>query len=290
MTDAFDLLWKPLLEASAQTITGAIGGYAFSKALEKLLERNRFDGPMDFWRRGIAGGLIHDGDQVYIDGLISPYFQLFPGDPFDNGKRWNKLYDFEGTINSEEYQALDFLCGSDAALRLGSLNGETVLGIFARYGYVGDGLVGVAPTSLIRKKFPDFFHPKYYGSRAVIGGKISRCPTQHAVIAKSIASRLDPNKEFSVDYKHLYYLQINSIRLFNRESDKTCSLIGSPWALTDNRSEQYLVQYGYFNDPTELEGCISKIKGAPSWSEAQVFFDDITAPSESLGFKKAFIL
>ena len=35
MIDA--LLWKPLLEASAQTIVGAVGGYAFTKALEAVL-------------------------------------------------------------------------------------------------------------------------------------------------------------------------------------------------------------------------------------------------------------
>src|SRR4051812_24917682 len=124
---ASELLWKPLLEAAAQTIVGAIGGYAFTEALQRVTRHNSFDGAMDLWRRGLHENAIGAGDQIVFDGLISPYSQLFPGDPMDNATRWNQLYSFEGKIDNEEYQAIEFFAGSDAALRIGSLNGETLV-------------------------------------------------------------------------------------------------------------------------------------------------------------------
>src|ERR1700722_146405 len=138
-----ELLWQPLLEAAAQKIVGAIGGYAFTQVLRRATRQNSFDGPMDLWRRGLHENVVGDGDQIVFDGLISPFSQLFPGDPMENAVRWNELYSFQGKISSEEYQAMEFFAGSDAALRIGSLNGETLVGLYARYGFVGEGLVGV---------------------------------------------------------------------------------------------------------------------------------------------------
>jgi hypothetical protein len=291
MTEAYDLLWKPLLEASAQTIVGAIGGYAFNKVLERLQARNHFAGPMDLWKRGIGNNMVQEGDQVYLDGLISPYAQVFPGNPFENGKRWNALYEFEGRISSEQYQALDFFSGTDAALRIGSTNGETLVGLYARYGYVGEGLIGVAPTAMIRKNLPDFLQPRFFGIRAIIGGRLARCPTQHGLVVKEIIRRTGaPEDRIKLDLSKLYYLQINSIKVATKEGERCCSLIGSPWAVTNNSDEQYLVQYGYFDNSTELEGCIDRIRHSPSWQQAAVFFDSIDCPSEELSFKKAFIL
>jgi hypothetical protein len=124
-----DLLWQPLLEAAAQTIVGAVGGYTFTQALKELNRNVTFEGAMDLWRRGLGENVVGDGDQIVFDGLISPYSQLFPGDPMENAVRWNQLYAFQGKINNEEFQAMEFFAGSDAALRIGSLNGETLVGL-----------------------------------------------------------------------------------------------------------------------------------------------------------------
>jgi hypothetical protein len=67
-----ELLWRPLLEAAAQTIVGAIGGYVFTEAIARATRRSIFDGPMDLWRRGFHEKVIEEGDKIIFDGLISP--------------------------------------------------------------------------------------------------------------------------------------------------------------------------------------------------------------------------
>jgi hypothetical protein len=52
--DPNELLWKPLFEAAAQTIVGAIGAYSFGKVLSRVYESNRYDGGMDIWLRACA--------------------------------------------------------------------------------------------------------------------------------------------------------------------------------------------------------------------------------------------
>jgi hypothetical protein len=289
MQEPENFLWKPLLEAAAQTIVGAIGSYAFAKIISKMYERNRFDGAMDFWKRGVMNGTVSDGDTIHFDGLISPYSQLFPGNPFFNARKWSKLYDFKGAITTSDYQAMEFFCGSDAALRIGSLNGETMVGLYHRYGFIGDGLIGVAPTSLIKKKIPNFFHPQFYGARGLISGKLSRCPSQHGHVAQSIAARAGIEINLK-GYVNLWYLQINDIKLYTKAKDTTTSLLGLPWAVTESKSSQYLVQYGYISDETEKKDCIQKITHSKGWNKARVFYDDIENPSLDLSFKKNFIL
>lgn len=289
MNESTTILWKPLLEAAAQTIVGAIGSYTFTKGLVKLYEKNSFDGPMDFWKRGIMTNQLEEGDTVRFDGLISPYSQLFPGNPFYNAKRWNNLYSFPGAITSNEYQAMEFFSGSDAALRIGSLNGETLVGLYHRYGFIGEGLIGVASTKDLLKKISNFFSPKFYGCRALITGKLSRCPSQHGFVAEGIARKagIIINTE---EYKNLWYLQIHSIKLVTKARDSTSSLLGSPWAVTESTSNQYLVQYGYISDDSEKIQCTEKIVKAKAWNKARIFYDDIESPSEKLSFKRQFIL
>lgn len=282
------LLWKPLLEASAQTIVGVVGGYAFSKVLETALYKNLYQGPLDFWMRGIQQGGAVEGDQVYIDGLISPYVQLFPGNPFGNAKKWRNMFAFEGKIDHEKYQAMEFLNGSDSSLRLRSLNGESLVGIFARYGYVGEGLLAVVPTKYILKIIPDFFHPEFYGKVARIGGRISRCPTQHGFVLQGIAAKSSVKVDIS-QYRELYYLQVNSISLKRKATDTTCSLLGSQWSLTDSKDQQYLLEYGHFNDRTELQNCTDSLRARPQWDRTRVYFDEMTAETKDVYFSKNFI-
>lgn len=283
-----NLLWKPLLEASAQTVIGAIGGYACTEFLKRVTAKNTFDGAMDIWLRGIRGKTVGDGDFIVFDGLISPYAQLFPGDPMENAVRWNNLYSFDGKISNEEFQTMEFFAGSDAALRIGSLNGETLVGLYGRYGFIGEGMVGVAPTKLIRSVMPDFFHPNSFGARAKIYGRLALCPAQHGFVVKSIAQKTGVDIGIE-NYGDIYYLQISKIVLATKVSQKTASLLGSAWAVTENAADQYLVQYGYMSEHREISECNNRIASSATWEKARVFYDEMTAPSQSLGFKANFI-
>lgn len=288
MADIVQYLWEPLLEGAAQTLAGAIGAYGVAKVVERLQRHNTFVGPMDFWRRGLQGHLVEEDDNIVFQGLISPYTQLFPGNPMRNGSRWNVLYEFEGKISKEQYQAMDFYAGADVALRLKSLNGETVVGLYQRYGYVGDGIIGVAPTKHLLKKIPNFFDPDFFGAHARVYGKVSRCPSAHFAAAQQIAAKagiaLDKN-----EYKSLYHLNIAKIVLATKEHEQTCTLIGSPWAVTSSKRDQYLVQYGYISEPAERQRCLDRIFSARGWDKARVFFDDIGNPSQELSFGKTYL-
>jgi hypothetical protein len=285
--DSKELLWKPLFEAAAQTIVGAIGAYSFGKVLSRVYESNRYDGGMDIWLRGIHTKKLNEGDSVTIDGLISPYAQLFPGDPTDNAKRWNSLHSFPGRITSKEYQALEFFAGSDSALRVGGINGETIVGIYSRYGFVGEGMVGIIPTRLLLKAVPDIFNTDFVGVHAKIGGRLARCPSQHAFVAQSIATSaniaLDVKK-----YRDLPYIQINSVKPYSSSCQSTTSLLGSVWVATRQPSQQYITEYGYFNNAKERQDCIAKLYQSKAWDRAAVFFDDIACPSKELSFKRLF--
>jgi hypothetical protein len=285
--DPKELLWKPLFEAAAQTFVGAIGTYSFGKLLTKVYESNRYDGGMDIWARGIHTKKLKEGDSVVVDGLISPYAQLFPGDPADNSKRWNSLHSFPGKISSTEYQSLEFFAGSDAALRVGAINGESIVGIYSRYGFVGEGLVGVAPTKLLIAAIPRIFDPEFVGARVRIGGHMARCPSQHAFVAQSIAASANMALDIT-QYRQLPYIQINSIKPYTSPRETTTSLLGSVWVATHQPSQQYVTEYGYFNNAKERQDCVAKLYQSKAWKKAAVYFDDITCPSKSLSFKRLF--
>jgi hypothetical protein len=283
-----ELLWPPLLAAAGKTLVGIIGSYASGRVLARYFQQNTFDGAMDLWHRGIHGNHLTEGERIRLDSLVSPYAQLFPGDPMENGRRWNQLYDFSGRITSAEYQSMEFFAGSDAALRIGSLNGETVVGLYARYGFIGEGLVGVVPTSLVRKALPDFFQPDFIGVRAMVAGRLARCPSQHAYAAQAIAQRVGIRLPLE-GYRSTWYLQIDSIRPFRGASSSTTTLLGSIWAATDVPSEQYLVQYGYLTTKAEHDACVSSLTKERAWRRARVYCDDIDPPDRDLSFKTQFM-
>lgn len=285
--DSKELLWKPLFEAAAQTFVGAIGAYGFERVLSRFYESNRYDGGMDIWERGLRTKKLVEGDDVIIDGLISPYAQLFPGDPADNTRRWNSLHSFSGKITSTQYQALEFFAGSDSALRVGYINGESLVGIYNRYGFVGEGLVGVAPTKLLLKAVPNIFDADFVGVHARISGKLGRCPSQHMLVARTIAASASIKLDTAV-YKTLPYVQINSIKPYKSANKVPCSLLGSVWVATNQPSQQYLSEYGYFNNPKERLECVTKLCSSKLWKNAAVYFDDIACPSKDLSFKRTF--
>ncbi len=281
-----DLLWKPMFEAAAQTFVGAIGTYSFGKILSRVYESNRYDGGMDVWLRGIHGKKLSEGDSLVIDGLLSPYAQLFPGDPSENARRWNGLHSFSGKITSAQYQTLEFFAGSDSALRIGGINGETIVGIYNRYGFVGEGMIGIVPTKLLLKAVPDIFNPDFVGTHARISGHLARCPSQHAFVAKSIAASIAMPLDVKA-YRHLPYVQVNSIKPY-AASKQTMSLLGSVWVATQQPSEQYISEYGYFSDARERQDCISRLYQSKIWKKASVYFDEIGCPSKELSFKSLF--
>ena len=90
-----EIIGQPLLEAAAQTFVCAIAGYSFNKMNNRIYGDNSFDGPFDLWQRGIHCQNITYEDTIAFDGLLSPYIQLFPRDPYENAVRWNSLYSFE---------------------------------------------------------------------------------------------------------------------------------------------------------------------------------------------------
>ena len=286
MIENTELLWKPLLEATAQTIVGALGAYAIKEVSGRFFRENTFESPMDLWKRGIHNHSIEIGDKIRMECLISPYTQLFPCDPFENAKLWRNLYTFDGKITAQEYQAMEFYVGADETLRVGSLNGETLVGLYYRYGYIGEGIIGVVSTTKLLKLIPDFFHKDCFGTRAMVFGTVELCPTQHGFVAQGIASKAGIDIS-SVDYQKLPYININSIRLNNK--DKTCSLLATPWAVTDDPEAQYLIQYGYLDRPEEMVTCINNIQRAEAWDSVRVFFDDLKAPSPNIMFKNVFL-
>lgn len=279
-------LWEPLLESTAQTIVGAIGAFAIKEISSKFYAQNTFESPMDLWKRGIHNHSIEIGDRIKLECIISPYTQLFPCDPFENAKLWRNLYTFEGKVSAQEYQAMEFYVGADETLRIGSFNGETMVGLYYRYGYIGEGIIGVIPTQILKKAIPNFFEKDFFGTRIIAKGTIELCPAQHGFVAQGIAKKAGISIG-ETDYSKLPYLNINSIKVFHK--DTTCSLLGTPWAVTDNLDEQYLLQYGYLDQRDELQICLFNIQHNLSWNNVKVFFDDLSAPTEEIKFKKKYL-
>ena len=284
-----EIIGQSLLEAAAQTFVGAIAGYSFDKLKNGIYKDNSFDGAFDLWQRGIHCKNVNFGDTIAFDGLLSPYVQLFPRDPYQNAVRWNTLYSFDGEINSKEFRNLEFYAGSDETIRTGSLNGETLVGLYNRYGYIGEGILGVISTSYLLKHIPDFFSESFYGIHARVTATLSRCPSQHGFVAQGMFQKVGISLNTD-QYKDIPYLKINSIKLYRKERDNICSLLGSPWAATSDVTEPYLVQYGYFSNKDELNTCVSNIVNSSSWEKVKVFYDAIKASSPSMSFTNNFIL
>lgn len=284
----FEIVGQPLLEAAAQTFIGAIAGYTFDKIRGKLFSENTFEGSFDFWQRGIHHQTIEKEDRLSFDGLISPFIQLFPRDPYKNAVRWNSLYDFEGKITAQEFSKLEFYAGSDETIRTGSLNGETLVGLYNRYGYIGEGVLGVVATSYLLKVIPSFFEKSFWGCRVKINGTLSYCPAQHGFVAQGMFQKAGISLDTD-SYREIPYIKINSIQTFNAEKDKICSLLGSPWAATNDLNNAYLVQYGYFSNEQEINNCNNKIISSPLWDNVKVFYDTLTSPSFDLSFSHIFI-
>lgn len=280
--------WQPLLQGSAQTILGAIASYGTAKGAGLIKRYPRFDGALDFWKRGVHQGRVGEGSYISFEGVLTPFFQLFPVNPLHNALRWNRLYNFEGRISKEEYQTMEFYVSADALVRIGSVNGETVVGLFSRYGYGGDGILGVVSTKYLSSVIPSFFEANFTGTRARVKGRLKRCPHQHHTVIQSIIKQADIGRPYE-DFRNLLYLNIEKIEVYNKSKNNIWTLRGSPWAVTKDQDEQYIIQYVDFSQESERKNSFEQIQSRRSWSFASVFYDEIDCPSFELGFKKNFL-
>jgi hypothetical protein len=281
------LLWQPLFEASAQTFVGAVSNYVTSRTLTKIFKKNHFTGAQDLWYRGIMDQNVGEGDYVTIDGAISCYVQVFPRNPYENARQWSQLYTFQGKIDRYMFQTLEFSSGSDATLRVGSVNGETIIGIYNQYAYIGEGIVGIVPTKVFLRAVPDGFEPAFVGKRVLLGGRLAKCPTQHGFVIQTMFQKAGITMQ-SLQYHKLWYLQVDWIKPYKRKEGRYYSLLGSPWAATSETNHQYLIAYGYLNDKQERDRCLQTLNASPFWKDVRVYFDDLDCPSQDLSFKKWF--
>lgn len=284
-----DIMTSTFFEKVAETLMSVVIDNTLEhlKASRFSLFANSYQGPFDFWKRGIEQKEICQGDDVIYYGLISPYMQLFPGNPYNNGKKWNRLYDSEEDKRMNDFVHREFYhYGSDHALRLADLNCEhTVVGLFQRYGYIGESVIGIVPTSILLKAIPQFFSPHFIGIPAKITGKVAKCPALHAIYAASVL------KKESIDadlYKSLHYIQITKIQVAQNKKDKVCSLLGSPWAATSDENLPYIIQYGYLDNEEEREACHRKIAEKGREHPIDVYYDDLTANQHAVGFSDIY--
>jgi len=133
---------------------------------------------------------------------------------------------------------------------------------------------------------PSFFDKNFVGARVVVSGTVELCPTQHGYVAQGIAHNAGINVSM-IDYAKLPYVNIHKINLNTR--DNTYSLLGTPWAVTDDPKQQYLLQYGYLDRQDELSTCLNKLQSEKSWKNMRVFYDDLKAPSAEVSFKQLFL-
>ncbi len=265
-----DELWKILLKSSAKTFTSLIANN--ETIANKFFRIPKFDCILDFWKRGYNSNCIQSYDTVKIECLLSPYTQLFPNNPFNNAIRWNKLYTDEIDINlkNETMQILSFYIGSDHALRIKNWGDKVVVGLYNRYGYIGDGLLGVVSKRYLMNILPDFEMKNFYGSHVKITGVLHHCPIEHINCIKDIANKANLNLDFS-KMSSIPYIEIKKIKTFNSSKDKTTSLLGTQWAVTNNPDEPFVVQYGQFDNPIEINNCINNLLKN---NNIELFFDE----------------
>ena len=291
LTTSLAVIGKPLFEAAAQTFIGALATYSFKRISDSCSVQNTFIGAFDVWQRGIHCKTIQQDDKVKFEGVISPYVQLFPRDPYSNAVRWNSIYGEECkllAVSPSEFRTLEFYSGSDQAIRTGSLNGETLVGLYGRYGYIGEGILGVVSTTELKKSIPDFFEINFWGCHAEVIGILSYCPAQHGHVVQSMINKFGlPIKVDS--YKEIPYIKITSIKVYKKEHEKIASLLGSSWAAKENNQDPFLVQYGYFSNPVERSDCNKHIITSKAWEEVRVFYDSLTTPNPSISFEKCFL-
>lgn len=280
-----DYLWKPIFSAAADSIKEILGNADIQQ--NKRMNIPKYSGINDFWYRGIVNNTISINDKVKIDCLLSPYSQLFPGSPFINGVKWNLLYtnDVDADIRNNLAQTLSFYINSDLVLRMKSIADRSIVGLYDRYGYAGDGLIGIIPEKLLLSCLPAFYSMNYWGARVVVEGVVRQCPAEHLVIVKDLAQKGSINID-SINYHETLYLDIQKIHLFNKDKDKTSTLTGTVWAVTLNEEKMYEVRYGYLNNSFEMNKNISELLKLP---EILVFGDDVAAKANST-FSRMFLI
>lgn len=275
-----DSIEKELLQSAASSFKQIVYDLMTDKA---TFFKHSYSGIMDFWYRGIMLNEVNYGDTVKIKCLISPYTQLFPGNPFFNGMRWNKLYsdNMEIFAQSTSMQTIAFYIGSDMALRLKPFADNVVVGLYEKYGYVGEGLLATIPQNDLLKLMPYFYDIQFYGKYVEVVGMIGKCPIEHTVKIKEIADKANLKINFN-QYNSLPYLKIKRIKQPSFWVKNNCTaLLGSPWVALDDCNNPYQVRYGYFSNQLEISPSINELL---SYKNINCFFDELTSPDQNINF------
>ena len=114
---------------------------------------------------------------------------------------------------------------------------------------------------------PDFDKRSFYGCRVMITGVLRHCPIEHINFIKDIAKKAN----LSMDFSKMDNIPYSKIKTFNKDRDKTSSLLGTQWAVTNNTNEPFIVQYGQFDNTFELSFCLNNLI---NHRDIQLFFDE----------------
>lgn len=275
-----ETLQKQLFESVAYSFNNIANDYITERI---SLIKKKYTGIMDFWYRGIILRESEYGDTITIKCQISPYTQLFPGNPFNNGTRWNKLYseNIDELTQSSSMQTIAFYIGSDLALRLSPFADNVVVGLYEKYGYIGDGLLATIPRGELMKIMPYFFDVNFCGKYVEVTGTIGRCPIEHTIKIKEISDKANLKINFD-QFNSLPYLRVSKLKLPNFTVKNRCtSLLGSPWIATDNANNPYVVRYGYISNDFEITPLINDLL---YYKNITCFFDEIKSPNQTLNF------
>lgn len=278
-------LENQLLESAADSFSQIANEFISEKV---SIIKKRFEGIMDFWYRGVILRNINYSDTVTIKCKISPYTQLFPGNPFNNAVRWNKLYsnNINDTTQLSSTQTIAFYIGSDMALRLKPFADNVVVGLYEKYGYIGNGLLGTISKTELLKIMPYFFDVDFCGKYVELTGIIGKCPIEHSIKIKEIAEKANLKINFN-QFSSLPYLKITKVQFPKfYQRNRSTALLGSPWIALNDETNPYQVRYGYFSNESEITPSINALL---SYSNITCFFDELISPSEDLNFSSQYM-
>ena len=277
-----DELSKTLLSTSAQALKGILE----NRELKTSFFKKKYGGIMDFWYRGVNLRESAYGDTVVIDCQISPYTQLFPCNPFTNGIRWNKLYSngLSSQIKQQPMETIAFYVSSDLAIRTQPIGDFSVIGLYERYGYIGEGILASIESKKLLSIIPDFYDIDYWGSYVRVTGVTGRFPVEHSIVIQDIAKRANLKVNFE-RFSTLPCIRITNIKCLGRHK-RTCTLLGSPWVATTDDDQPFQVRYGYFSSSFELESCLSELEQI---SNISVYFDDFRILKNKQSFSEQFM-
>lgn len=260
-----------------------IGSIISKNSAKGLTKKYKFSGILNLWHDGLNSNKIKDGDKVYLNCQISPYLQLFPNNPFNNARRWNKLYEstIDVDIKKQPMSTVAFYIGSDMTIRYYKFGKYSVVGLYEQYGDIGQGILGRIETNKLLKLIPQFYDLRFVGAYASISGKISRYSTEHAFLISKIANEAHLNINFDT-LTELPFVDITNISI----KPKPTTLVGTPWCATTDYDDPFIVRYCQFDNESELCQCIDELNKTQNIT---AYFDEIRKPKQNIHTLKNFM-